>query len=1033
MNISRLIVGVVSFFSLISVASADLSISKGVDALKVMRDGKAILTQVAKADFRPYLHPIVAPDGKGVLTEFSPGHHKHQTGLYWGFTRVNKRDHFHHPGDGYFKRKALRILKMKGNSASWEVVYDLMDAKGKPVLTETKRWTLQDHGSYYVLDLVWSGLGQRDVTIGKYAYGGLFLRMPWKRGIEGAAINSKGEKNGSAEGKRAEWVDVGMKVKGREDLAHMVIMDSPENPGYPTPWRVDGQLGVGPCYARLGDWKIAKGKTVTFKHRALIYTGPMNKKLIQKAWAGHIRTAHAHGHEKEIFVKETKRSTVPYLTPKEAVRKMTLVKGFEVKVFAGEPDIGQPIAFCYDSRGRIWVVENMNYRTRRTHTKDRATRLAILEDTDGDGVFDKKKYFTKSLKFSSGIAIGHGGVWVGTPPNLEFIPDADQDDKPDGPSKVLLDGWGVHDRHETLNSFIWGPDGWLYGCHGVFTRSKVGKPGAAAKDRQYIDGGIWRYHPTRHEFEIFVHGLSNPWGMDFDKHGRAFATACVIPHLWHLVQGGYYHRQSGRHINPYVYEDIRTIRDHHHKSAHGGARFYLADTFGPKYRDRLFMCNIHQHQVLTDIMVSKGSGFVGKHGDDFLSAHDKQWVGFGVEIGPDGGVYILDWHDSDICGNKIVHGHTGRIYRIMPKGVKGVKPPKLPSLSDAKLVEMQLHSNDWYVRHARVILAHRAATGKLDKGVAGALKKMFGAQSDSPKRLRALWALHSIGATHERMLMDLLDHQDEHVRGWAVRLLCETKKPSAAAVAKFASMAGEEKSPVVRLYLASAVQRMPASDRWGILAGLVKHAEDADDHNLPKMIWYGLEPIVKSDTKRALSIAVKGKIPVLRNFVARRISARASKPKAPSPRGDGSSTDGKALTAIIQRVAPGFKIDAVGEGGVRHHRSFRNRVAVQTHPIDRKTPCVLRREMQIPAGKKTQLRISVSHHSHGDFKLVVRVNGKAIFDQSVSSQTVRNEWADVKVDLSAYAGKRIKLSVENMPSGWYNEWAYWHEVKLVSR
>jgi putative membrane-bound dehydrogenase-like protein len=1031
-------------------AAGKLSIKENKDGLVILRDGKPILTQVAKENFRPYLHPIVAPDGKDELTEFSPGHHKHQTGLYWGFTRVNKRDHFHHPGDNYFERASVRAGAEGKDWVSWQVVYDLLDAKGKPVLTEAKEWKLRDNGDHYVLDLIWSGTGQTDVTIGKYSYGGLFLRMPWKRGIPGMAINSNGEKNGKAEGKRANWVDVGMQVKGRDDLAHMVMMDHPDNPGYPTPWRVDGQLGVGPCYARLGDWKIAKGKKVSFQHRLLIYTGDSNKKLIKSAWEDHIKGAknkvakhddddHHDHHEHEHNTPETvqvavraPKTNVKYLTPQQAVDKMTLPDDFEVKVFAGEPDIGQPIAFCYDARGRIWVVENFNYRTRRQHTTDQSTKLAILEDTDGDGKFDKKKYFTEKLKFSSGIAVGHGGVWVGSPPNLLFIPDADGDDKPDSAPKVLLEGWGINDRHETLNSFLWGPDGWLYGCHGVFTKSNVGKPGAEKDTRQYIDGGIWRYHPTRHEFEVFAHGLSNPWGMDFDKHGQMFATACVIPHLWHVIQGGYYHRQAGQHQNRFVYDNIKTIRDHQHKSAHGGARFYQADTFGAKYRDRLFMCNIHQHQVLTDIMVPKGSGFVGKHGDDFLSAHDRQWVGFSVEIGPDGAVYILDWHDNDICGKIVAHGDTGRIYRIARKGAKAITPPNLPSLSDEKLVEMQLHSNDWYVRHARVLLAHRAATGKLGKGVELALKEMFMNQADSPKRLRALWALHSIGATDESMLLSLMNLDDPHVRGWAVQLLCETKKPSDTVIAKLAKMAASEKSPVVRLYLASALGRMPHAGRWDVVAGLVKHEEDADDHNLPKMIWYGFEPIVKSDVKKALSIAVTGKLPLVRTHVARRIADTGKTVPKTNRRGKGNSTDAKALTATLQQVAPGFSIAAVGEGGVRSHSVFRNRKAVQTHPIKRGEACVLTRELTVPAGKKTMLMISVSHHPHGDFQLVVRADGKALVDQPINSKTVTNEWADLKIDLSKYAGKKIKLAIENKPSDWQNEWAYWNRVLVVS-
>jgi hypothetical protein len=96
-----------------------------------------------------------------------------------------------------------------------------------------------------------------------------------------------------------------------------------------------------------------------------------------------------------------------------------------------------------------------------------------------------------------------------------------------------------------------------------------------------------------------------------------------------------------------------------------------------KYRDQLFMCNIHEHAVLIDYMVPKGSSFIGKHGDDFLLANDLAWVGFSVETGPDGGIYILDWHDQNICGNEIRFANSARVYRIMPKGVKGTQSLRL--------------------------------------------------------------------------------------------------------------------------------------------------------------------------------------------------------------------------------------------------------------------------------------------------------------------------------------------------------------------
>ena len=216
-----------------------------------------------------------------------------------------------------------------------------------------------------------------------------------------------------------------------------------------------------------------------------------------------------------------------------------------------------------------------------------------------------------------------------------------------------------------MNSLHWGPDGWLYGLQGFATTSKVRKP--AGKGRLYkhkepfpddlltgdgvdINGGVWRYHPTKDVFEVVAHGFSNPWGIDYDAKGQLLISACVIPHLWHVIPGGIYQRQGGQHFNPYVYSDIQTIADHRHRSAHGGARVYQSDAFPASQQGRIFMANIHEHAVLSDVLERKGSGFTARHGDDFLMANNAQWIGFSLEIGPDGALYVLDWHDGDICG-----------------------------------------------------------------------------------------------------------------------------------------------------------------------------------------------------------------------------------------------------------------------------------------------------------------------------------------------------------------------------------------------
>lgn len=797
------------------------------------------------------------------------------------------------------------------------------------------------------------------------------------------------------------------------------------------------------------EFRLVKGQTTESLHglryaRILRYV--VTLLIAQCITTGPAVADDDHDHSRnQLPRKQHRDSDAPFLKPAEAVAQMAIPAGFEVSVFASEPDIAEPIAFCFDDRGRMWIAENFNYRTRRDHTDDKVSRIQILEDTDGDGVFDNRKTFTDQLTFTSGLACGFGGVFVGSPPNLTFIPDKNGDDKPDGPPEILLDGWGINDRHETLNSFIWGPDGWLYGCHGVFTQSSVGHPGDSKEDRQFIDGGIWRYHPTRRTYEVFARGLSNPWGFDFDDHGQGFATCCVIPHLFHVVQGGVYHKQSRPHINPYIYDDIKTIRDHAHLSAHGGARFYLADAFPKKYHDRLFMCNIHEHAVLTDIMVPKGSSFVGKHGDDFMPTNDLAWVGFSVEIGPEGGVYILDWHDQDICGNKVSFPNSGRVYRIMPKGSAPVARPNLPALTDGELVQLQLHPNDWYVRQARTLLQSRHANGSLNvKSVHSQLNDMLASQDSSPKRLRALWALHVTEGLDTDQLTALLKHDDEHVRAWSMQLLCDAsginafqpqlqdKRPapvvSGAVLEEFAAMAKGDPSPVVRLYLASVVQRLPFDQRWSILEGLASHAEDIDDNNLPRMYWFALEPMVPKYPDKALELAFAGKIPHLQESVARRI---ASGDGEPAPLSDNQNQP--AWNKRIQTVAKDFEIDRSGEGGVVHHSSFRNMVAVQTHPHDRKTPCTLhRKDVDIPKDGRTSLRLRVSHHPHGDWQLRVLVNNKVLADQIVGSKTVSdNEWLDVSVDLTEFAGRKVHLLVENRANDWNCEWAYWNRIEIV--
>jgi putative membrane-bound dehydrogenase-like protein len=585
------------------------------------------------------------------------------------------------------------------------------------------------------------------------------------------------------------------------------------------------------------------------------------------------------------------------LPPDKAAAAMTVPEGFEVKLFAGEPDVQQPIALCLDDRGRLWVAEAYSYPIRRSD-KDAKDRILIFEDTDGDGKFDKRTVFMEGLNLVSGLEVGFGGVWIGAAPYFMFVPVNPGEDKPAGKPQILLDGWHYEDTHETLNAFCWGPDGWLYGCHGVFTHSRVGKPGTPDKERIPLNAAIWRYHPTKHVFEVFAHGTSNPWGLDFDAHGQAFIEACVIPHAFHMIQGGRYFRQAGLHFNPHTYADIPTIADHLHWQgadpwkaistsdsrggghAHCGLMIYQGGAWPEEYRGKMFMGNIHGHRLNMDVLTPKGSGFVASHGPDFLLANDA-WARFiNMKVGPDGNVYLFDWYDKQACHHgdpNIWDRGNGRIYKISYRGTKPAAGVDLSKKSDLELIDSLLHKNIWYARHAQRLLQERASQQRKLPDVHAELVKIAFERPEETSRLRALCALHVTGGLTEKGIRAALEDKAEHVRGWAVQLALEDGKPSDALLKKLAEMAVQDASPVVRLYLASGMQRLSLAQRWEVLRGLLTHSEDAGDHNLPLMYWYALEPLAGASPDRALQLASAAKAsPLLLPFTVRRIASSAT-------------------------------------------------------------------------------------------------------------------------------------------------------------
>lgn len=584
------------------------------------------------------------------------------------------------------------------------------------------------------------------------------------------------------------------------------------------------------------------------------------------------------------------------LTPQAALKRIQVPDGFNVMLFAGEPHVRQPIAFDFDDRGRLWVAECYSYRTWKPNGKD---RILIFEDTDNDGQFDKRKVFWDKGNYLTGLTLGFGGVWICNSPTFSFIPDRNGDDVPDSEPIVLLDGWSNKGVHNVLNGLTWGPDGWLYGCNGITAPSKVGKPGTLEDARVEMNCGIWRYHPTRQTFEVVAHGTTNPWGLDFDEYGQGFFTNCVIEHLWHLIPGAHYKRMFGEDYNPYVYRLMSSCSDHLHwagkdwtKSrggqgkhdklggghAHCGAMIYLAHNWPEKYRGRIFTCNVHGNRVNQDVLSREGAGYTGTHAADFLDANDPWFRGIELKYGPDGGAYVSDWTELGECHDKDgVHRDSGRLYKVV-YGQPSAVPQRLrdlTKLSDLQLVTLQSHQNVWFVRHARRILQERAAARNIDSNAVQRLEDMLTGGESGLQRLRAAWTLYVIDRSPEDRLAEVLaKSKDERVRSWAIRLIVDKSQPSDSAYKLLLEMAEHDSSNNVRLELASALQRLSLSRRWELAEKLAAHAEDADDKDLPLMIWYGVEPLVAQDSQRALKLAITSKIPLVRQFIARRAAAK---------------------------------------------------------------------------------------------------------------------------------------------------------------
>lgn len=603
-------------------------------------------------------------------------------------------------------------------------------------------------------------------------------------------------------------------------------------------------------------------------------------------------------------IKNTETSPTSPLSPEETIRQAKLPTGFSLQVFASEPDVQNPIGVALDERGRMWVAENYSWTGDQLFDPQQRDRIVVLEDTDGDGRHDKRTVFWDEAHKLTSVEVGFGGVWCICLPQVLFIPDRNRDDVPDGPPEVVFDGIdeGVI-GHNAANGLRLGPDGWFYARHGIQATSNIGVPGASDSQRVKINTGVWRFHPLHRTVEAVMHGMTNAWGFDFDQHGEMFVINTVIGHLWHTVPGAHVRRMYGVDLNPHTYQLIEQTADHFHWDvgaeqwntvrqgvsdktseaggghAHIGLLIYQGDNWPEEYRHQLFTLNLHGLRINTNRLEREGAGYVGKRAPDFAFFTDPWFRGMELITGPDGSVYLADWSDTGECHERGgVHRTSGRIYKLSYG-----KPVRqfgfdLASQADEQLVEHLKKANAWWPRTARRILMERwAGQGQSPEAmkVATTLRTLAEKGESVVIRLRAMEALHGIDQASEAWLLGRLQAQDEHERVMAVRLLVDRLHPeirpaSSKLLSQFQTLAQKDPSGLVHLYLASALQRLPVQERWGIAEALASKEMWAEDRMFPLMLWYGIEPAVPTNIDRSIQLARASQIPLFTENIARR-------------------------------------------------------------------------------------------------------------------------------------------------------------------
>ncbi|MEZ6143958.1 MAG: HEAT repeat domain-containing protein [Planctomycetaceae bacterium] len=492
---------------------------------------------------------------------------------------------------------------------------------------------------------------------------------------------------------------------------------------------------------------------------------------------------------------------IPPPDPELERETFVLPEGFEVNLFAADPQIAKPIQMNFDPQGRLWVVSSHTYP--QILPGDEANdRVLILEDTDGDGVSDGTTVFADGLLIPTGIELGDGGAYVAASTEMLHLKDTNGDGRADT-RRIVLSGFGTEDTHHILHTFRWGPEQLLYMKQSIYIHSHVETPWGVERLNA---GGTWRFRPENWKLSVFDRGLVNSWGLDFDDYGTTFATdGAGGEGVNYIVPGASYLTAYGA---PRILHGLNPG-----SPKHCGLEIVDGRHLPDDWQGSMLTNDFRGHRVCRFVVTEDGAGYYSQEQQEVIKSDHVAFRPIDIKMGPDGAIYIADWYNPIIQHGEVDfrdprRDHThGRIWRVTYKGNPLVERPQLVDMSNDELVAQLAAPERWTRRQAKRLLKERG-TDVLPAVKRWARNLDNSAPGYHQRRLEALWVYQSLDVVEPELLESLLTCVDHNARAAASRVVGDWHKRLDAPLDLLAPRATDE-HPRVRLEAVRALATIP--------------------------------------------------------------------------------------------------------------------------------------------------------------------------------------------------------------------------------